>query len=259
MSEAEIDLVRRRLDADPDTNRWNDLRWVARTGSTNADLVELARSGATAPVVLVADHQTSGRGRLDRRWESPPGANLLVSVLLRPEGQPDRWGWVSAAVAVAAVDACHQLGVDVAVKWPNDLHHDGAKVAGLLAEAVTTPSALVVGLGVNVAWPAAADPELGATSLRALGAAGDRFDLLGELLPALDRRIDELARDQAGLVAAYRSRCSTLGERVRVDLVGGGEITGKAITVDDRGALLVDTGGTTEVVTVGDVHHLRPA
>ncbi len=252
MSDADLDAVRQGLGSR--VERWPDVRWVDETGSTNADLAVLARAGHRAPVVLVADHQTNGRGRLDRRWESPPGANLLVSILLDADGAPAAWGWRPAAVAVAAAAACRTAGVEVDIKWPNDLHHGGAKLAGLLAEAVTATRTLVVGIGINVGWPDPPAAELGATSLRALGSSVDRPTLLAELLLQLDRW---WSADPASLATVYRERCTTVGCAVRVELVGGGELRGRAIGIDDAGALLVQVGVSVEVVTVGDVFHLR--
>ena len=242
--------------------RFADIDWVAETGSTNADLVAAARDGRAGPTVLVADHQTGGRGRLDRRWQSPPATNLLVSLLLAPMGEPETWGDHAAAVAVAAVDTCRQLGVAADLKWPNDVVVGDHKLAGLLAEAVTGVGRLVVGLGLNVSWPHTVT-ELSATSLVAEGVAvgdqTDRVEVLGDLLVRLDGRLGALDAGRAAVVRdAYRARCATLGRPVRVELVGGGQVVGRALEVDDAGALVVDDGRQRVVVTVGDVFHLRP-
>ena len=113
------------------------MRHVEETGSTNADLVELADT-AEVGSVLVAGHQTAGRGRLDRRWDAPPGANLLMSVLLRPTGGPDRRSLITSTLAVAVVDALTDLfdlqGPTVGIKWPNDVLIGGLKVGGILCE-----------------------------------------------------------------------------------------------------------------------------
>src|SRR3954467_10569212 len=112
---------------------WN-VTWVAETGSTNADLVAAAMADAPDRTVLATDHQTAGRGRLDRRWDAPPGSNLLVSMLLRHV--PDDPHVLSQRVALAAVAACRrEADVQVTIKWPNDLLLDGAKLAGILAQA----------------------------------------------------------------------------------------------------------------------------
>ncbi|MEA3018492.1 MAG: BirA family transcriptional regulator, partial [Actinomycetota bacterium] len=143
-------------------SRFADLRWVDETGSTNADLLALARDGAPEGIVLVADHQTAGRGRAGRSWVAPPGSSLLLSVLVRPPASVA--GLSSMAIALAAADAVGDLaGFRPRLKWPNDLVWPGdgtapdRKLAGILAEA-HWPSehevAVVVGIGVNVNWPA---------------------------------------------------------------------------------------------------------
>src|SRR6516165_7996333 len=143
------------------------VHWFEEIDSTNSYLREQARQGAGEGLVAVADHQTAGRGRLDRRWESPPGANLLASVLLRPGCLADDLHLCSGAVALAAADSCAEVAdVEAVLKWPNDLLVGGSKLAGVLAEADFEGSRMrgvVVGIGVNVAWPGPA--EAGGTCL----------------------------------------------------------------------------------------------
>jgi len=258
---------------------FTDVRRFASIDSTNRYLLDEARAGAPAGVVAVADHQTAGRGRLGRTWEAPPGANLLLSVLLRPDLAPDQRHLATSAVALAAVDAVASLlvvpgGRDgrIGVKWPNDLvAPDGRKVAGVLAEADLDPSTpgtaapVVVGIGINVNWPAGdtdLPPELrgAAASLCQLtGAPVDREALLAALLAALGPRAAALstAPGRAGLAADLRSACTTLGTTVRVDLPGG-SFTGTATALTDDGHLVVDVDGTRRTVIAGDVVHLRP-
>lgn len=253
-------------------HRFHDLSWVASTGSTNADLLAHARAGR-GECALVADHQGAGRGRLDRRWEAPPGASLLLSVLVRPPFPATGPQLLSTAVALAAVAALDRLaGVPVGLKWPNDVVAPGAgadgrdlKLGGLLSELHTGDGgdAVVVGLGLNVAWAGVGfPPELAgtATSLDLLGASVDRSDLVVELLSELDG-LDRLAASPGAceqLLEDYRRRCVTLGRRVRVELPGT-EVVGTARDVDPGGALVVvDDDGTSRTVTVGDVVHLRP-
>jgi BirA family biotin operon repressor/biotin-[acetyl-CoA-carboxylase] ligase len=128
--------------------------------STQRYALDEARRGAPARLVAVADHQSAGRGRLGRRWEAPPGSNLLMSVLLRPTMPVEELHLCTVVVALAALDACASVaGVDAELKWPNDLMVGDRKLAGVLAEAVAgTPpgppiAAVVVGIGVNVRWP----------------------------------------------------------------------------------------------------------
>ncbi len=240
--------------------------WVAETGSTNADLLEQA--GAAAPgavAVLGADHQRSGRGRRDRRWESPPGSNLLLSLLLWPTLPPADWVAYIAAVSIAVVDTARALGAEVGVKWPNDVvDAEGAKLAGVLTEVAgptsrRTESALVVGVGFNVGWPTADEGPPGSTSLAALlGAAPDRQAVLIDLLQRLDPALAALGRGElAALRAAHRERCLTLGRSVRVELADGTAIEGVASDLTATGQLIIESGGEQRIVTVGDVHHLR--
>lgn len=212
------------------TGRFADVRRFAEVDSTNRVAADLARAGAPDGVVVVADHQTAGRGRRGRSWESPPGASLLVSVVLRPAPP-----LVTLAAGVAAADACEAVTpVRVALKWPNDLLTGDAKLGGILSEAVG--DAVVVGLGVNLAWA----PD-GATRL---GPGVDRAALLDAYLRGLDEPGDVLAR--------YRPRCSTIGRRVRVELPAG-TVEGMAEAVDDAGRLVVDG----RAIPAGDVVHLR--
>lgn len=211
-------------------SRFADVRWFAEVDSTNRVAAELARDGAADGVVVGADHQTAGRGRRGRTWESRPGSALLVSVVLRPVPP-----LVTLAAGVAAADACRDVaGVDVALKWPNDVLTADGKVGGILSEMVG--DAAVVGLGLNLAWA----PEGAAR----LGPAVDRDNLLRAWLAGLDEPGDVLAH--------YRALCSTLGRRVRVEGPAG-SVEGVAEDVDGAGRLIVDG----RPVAVGDVVHVR--
>ena len=273
--------------------RFADVRWSAATGSTNADALALGRDGAPEGIVVVADHQSAGRGRRDRTWVAPPRGSLLVSVLLRPPARVA--GAASLAAAVAMVEAVERIaGVTPGIKWPNDLviaTADGdRKLAGLLAEAdwpagstisggYRAPAAhdravVVVGVGLNVSWPVMADdpgdgdaaiePALAevaglATALNWLGAEVDRVDVLVAFLRGLEDRYAALVSDGPdALLAAWRERSATLGRRVRVDL-GTDEVEGTAVDVTGDGHLVVETpDGDRRTLAVGDVVHLRP-
>jgi BirA family transcriptional regulator, biotin operon repressor / biotin---[acetyl-CoA-carboxylase] ligase len=221
---------------------------VEETGSTNADVLARARAGEPAGLVLVARHQTAGRGRLDRRWEAPAGANLLVSILFRPDGPPPTWHRYTTAVAVATVEACAAFGVDAQIKWPNDLVVGDDKLAGILAES-DPDGALVVGLGCNVGWPRPGEyPD--ATSLAAQGASVTPEQLLDGMLP----RVDEHAPD---LHDRYVRWCATLGRVVRLELPDGEIIEAIAHDIDADGRLVVEVGGARRAFTVADVVHVR--
>ena len=253
--------------------RFEDLRWVESTGSTNADLVAAAKAGS-GECALVADHQSAGRGRLDRRWEAPPGASLLMSILVRAPFPAAGPNLLSSALAVAAVDALRsQAGLDVGLKWPNDIVAPGAgrggqdlKLGGLLAELHSGggAEAVVLGVGINLAWKDVGFPEelrASATAVDLLGGSVDRTELVVGVLRAMDG-VGELAHSASAcemLAQSYGERCVTLGRRVRVELPRG-ELVGRAVRLDPTGALVVgDDSGVEHTVTVGDVVHLRPA
>ena len=215
---------------------------VEETGSTNADLLSAAAAGAPDRSVLVARHQTAGRGRLDRRWEAQPGANLLVSLLFREI--PESPHVLTQRVGLAALAACQRVGgVKPTLKWPNDLLLHGAKLAGILAQAkLGAQPAVVVGIGINVGWA----PEGSAR----LGDAVDPLDLLAAMLSAYD----ELPAD---VWMRYRENLGTLGRSVRVE-VADGMVEGRALDVESDGRLVVvDDCGITHRFSVGDIVHLR--
>jgi BirA family biotin operon repressor/biotin-[acetyl-CoA-carboxylase] ligase len=245
---------------------FSGLQVVSRTGSTNADLLAAAGSGAPAGAVLVAEEQTSGRGRLDRSWHSQPGAALTFSVLLRPAGVPAASrGWLPLLTGVAAATALRaSTGLDISLKWPNDVLCGGAKLAGILAE--QAGGAIVVGIGLNVSASQDELPAALATSLTLQGAAcPDRQELLTAILRELEHwylRWAQGARpgdaDSSGLRPEYLRWCGTIGQDVRVELPGGGILTGRACDIDQVGQLLVSEGGSVRAVSAGDVVHVRP-
>jgi BirA family transcriptional regulator, biotin operon repressor / biotin---[acetyl-CoA-carboxylase] ligase len=214
---------------------------LVETGSTNSDLLGEA-DRLPDRTVLVADHQTAGRGRLDRRWDAPPGANLLVSILFRDV--PDVPNELTRRLGLAVVRAVDALGVGGAgLKWPNDVLLDGAKLAGILAQR-HADGAVVVGVGLNVGWAPVGAARLG----------GGRTP--AHVLRAVLTAYDELPADIAD---EYRSRLVTLGMRVRVERPTD-VLVGTAIDVEPDGRLvLLDECAVTHRVDVGDVVHLRPA
>lgn len=232
---------------------------VDEVDSTNRVMLDRAREGAPHGLVLVAGHQTAGRGRLDRRWEAEPGAALLVSVLLRPALDAARLHLLTMAAALAAAEACADLGAaDVRLKWPNDLvvERDGhtRKLAGLLAESIIEGdrvATVVVGLGLNLRTGGLPD---GAIALDEMAPAVERDLVLAGWLRRFDALLDDL--DVDALLTAYRTSCVTLGHAVHVDLPNGA-IDGIAYDVADDGRLVIDVGGDRVSVAVGDVTHVR--
>lgn len=242
------------------------IRRVASTGSTNADVAAEARAGAAEGFAVVADHQSAGRGRLDRRWEAPAGAALAVSFLLRPTEVPAaRWPWLPLLTGVACVEAVERVtGVTTVLKWPNDVLIGGLKLAGILVERVDTPAgaAAVVGVGLNVSQSATELPP-NAVSLTTAGVVDPSrdavLDELGARLAAWYQRWRAAAgRPKDGLAAAYVRRCATLGQLVRLELPGGEHRHGRAVDVDESGRLVLDTADGLTAVSAGDVVHLRP-
>jgi BirA family biotin operon repressor/biotin-[acetyl-CoA-carboxylase] ligase len=262
--------------------RFADVRWEKETGSTNVDAMALARHGEPEGIVLVADHQTAGRGRAGRSWVAPPDASLLLSILLRPPAPVIEL--VTMAVAVSAAAAIESIaGFAPGLKWPNDLVWPGdgsgrdRKLAGILAEAdwpVTAPisagwrdpashdrTAVVVGIGINVSWPEELPADLADIAVainHVTDGPVDREDLLIALLTELGPRYGELVRgDRSRVLGEWRERSATLGRSVRVDL-GSDDIEGKAVDVTDQGHLVVETlEGARRELAVGDVVHLR--
>ncbi|MEU9974750.1 biotin--[acetyl-CoA-carboxylase] ligase [Streptomyces sp. NPDC051014] len=255
-----------------DGGLYRDIEVVERTGSTNSDLVARAEAeGAVEGTVLVAEEQTSGRGRLDRRWTAPPRSGLFFSVLLRPAGVPvARWGWLPLLTGVAvATGLARVAGVDTALKWPNDLlvtvGGEERKAGGILAERAGE-DAVVVGVGINVSLGAAELPVPQAGSLALAGAVStDRDPLLRAVLRSLEDwygrwRAADGDPAASGLQETYAAGCATLGRTVRAELPGDRALVGEAVAIDGDGRLVIATkDGVQEPVGAGDIVHLRPA
>jgi BirA family biotin operon repressor/biotin-[acetyl-CoA-carboxylase] ligase len=244
---------------------WRRLDVVTATASTNGDLAARAMAGEDIDgAVLIAEHQTAGRGRNGRDWSAAPRAQILLSVGVAADAVPTHvWGWLPLAAGVAVTDAVSVVtGVEATLKWPNDVLAGGGKLAGILSEAVTTQTRIVVGIGLNVTLRSAEVPGVDIASLLELGVEEpDRERLVRQLLLELGARVADWR--QAGsaspkLIADYRSRSATIGSRVRATLPGGGQVVGQALDIDEQGRLLIDDGGETVAVSAGDVVHLRP-
>jgi BirA family transcriptional regulator, biotin operon repressor / biotin---[acetyl-CoA-carboxylase] ligase len=245
---------------------WQTVDVLPEAGSTNQVVAERSRAGEPEGVVVVAEHQTAGRGRLLRRWVAPPRSSLLLSVLLRPDSvSAGRWPWLPLLAGVAVHDSVADVaGVDARLKWPNDVLVGGRKVAGVLVERVDADAgpAAVIGIGLNVSLGPSELPTESSTSLAIAGAATtDRATILVELL----RRLESRYRDwtgaggdpDTGLRADYIAACDTVGRDVRVELPDGSALVGRALGVDAQGRLEVDADGERRAVGAGDVVHLR--
>jgi BirA family biotin operon repressor/biotin-[acetyl-CoA-carboxylase] ligase len=254
------------------TDGWGPVAVLPATGSTNADAAEQAREECPEGFTVVADEQSSGRGRLDRSWESPSGAGLAMSVVLRPSAPSATWGWVPLLAGVAVVDALARQGMVARLKWPNDVVVDGAaldggpgprKLGGLLVERVAEADALVVGIGINTDLTAEELPVPRATSTRLEGVDVARERLLVDILDELRSRQTAWVAGagdarRTGLLEAYAQRCLTIGREVHVHLPGGTVLRGVAQSVDDSGRLVVrGDDGALSPVSAGDVEHVR--
>jgi BirA family biotin operon repressor/biotin-[acetyl-CoA-carboxylase] ligase len=270
------------------------VHYAAQAGSTNDIALAAGRRGAAAGLVVITEEQTAGRGRLQRRWEAPPGSSLLISMLFRPPAPFARTAARMTMICGLALAAAvrQAAGVEARIKWPNDLIVDvpgryappgdgsegegpaaegatagWAKLAGMLSEIGLSPEGvpafLVVGIGLNVNVPAPVLPSLGpnATSLLALGGRPvDRAAVLDALLGEIEWRHAALARGDDPL-ADWRAALAWMGEPVVVRAPGDPDhpVVGRAVGVDEEGALLVRLpGGEARRFTAGDVS-LRPA
>ena len=235
-----------------------DVEYHDSTDSTNERARELAGEGAD-DVVVLADGQTGGRGRLDREWSSPSGG-IYLSIVCRPDLPPAQVPVYTLASAVAAAEAVRAAGVDAEIKWPNDLlvptrDGDTRKLVGVLTEMegeADCVSWVVVGVGLNANVDVDAVPETATTMCEQIGDV-DRADLTRRLL----ERFDELRADPESVLPAWRELSSTLGRQVRVETPDG-EVVGEAVDVAFPGTLVIETESGEERVSAGDCEHLRP-
>ncbi|MBU3706815.1 MAG: biotin--[acetyl-CoA-carboxylase] ligase [Mycobacterium sp.] len=260
----DVDGVRRDLVGPDRPLRRLDV--VESTGSTNADLLAHHAAGKDiGGMVLVAEHQSAGRGRHGRSWSTPPRSQIALSLGVDATELPTHaWGWLPLLTGVAVADAVEATtGIAPGLKWPNDIQVGEGKLGGILAEMASPNPVIVVGLGLNVSMTADEAPDERATSLLMLGSTMlDRSALLGSILAEWTARIDRwkiTAGEDSSLVADYRHRSVTLGRNVRALLPGDREITGTATDIDELGQLVIDTGSQNVAVSAGDITHLRPA
>lgn len=228
-----------------------DVEYHDSLPSTNARARDLAAEGES-DIVVLANEQTGGRGRLDRAWRSPPGG-VWLSILCRLDLPPAHAPVLTLAAAVAVTETAREHGVDAGIKWPNDVLVRDEKLAGILTEMegeADRVAWVVVGIGINV------DPEGlpdGATGLHAHTEEIDRRAFVQRLL----ERFDDLRTDPERALAAWREHALTLGRRVRVE-TGGETVVGTACAVEFPGTLVVGTGDEPVRVHAGDCEHLRP-
>ncbi len=229
--------------------------------STNDIAAQLAQTNATEGAIVTAEMQTRGRGRLGRQWFSPSRAGIYVSIILKPKFRPEAAPGLAVMTALALADAInkHTPG-EVKIKWPNDIHVNGRKVAGILTELSADRNKVdyvVVGVGINVNHkPEDFPPELKpiATSLRAINRRkAPRLELLRQFLTNFE---SEYLRYQKGQLSRSRKRIikysSLIGQNVKLSF-GNHIVEGKAVDIDATGALIIEKDGQRRVVTSGEV------
>ena len=220
---------------------------VESTGSTNADLLA---SDAPHGAVLIARHQSAGRGRRGRQWSAPADTQLIFSVLLRVT-DVERLGTLTLAAGLAVTDVI----APATLKWPNDVLIDGRKLCGILAEAASGPGGeftVVVGVGLNHLLTREQLPVPHATSLALEGVDVTRERLTVDVLTALAARLEQWRTNDPQLMADYRATCSSIGQDVRLEAPTG-NVEGTVIAVADDGRIIIDG----EAFAAGDVTHLR--
>jgi BirA family biotin operon repressor/biotin-[acetyl-CoA-carboxylase] ligase len=242
------------------TTRWlgHRVESYETTSSTNAVAKTLAAQGAAEGTLVIADEQTAGRGRLDRRWLAPPGTSLLFSLIFRPQLELARAVTLTMICGLGVRQAIRELtALPAQLKWPNDIVLHGHKAGGILTEAGSSGEHLdwvVVGIGLNVNLAVASLPaEFGATSLQhELGRPSSRAQLLQQTLLRIEQRYEKLQAGQSP-VREWSAALETLGRRVQLCTTRGA-VEGLAEAVDDQGALLLRLDdGQLRKVWVGDI------
>lgn len=240
--------------------------WIATTGSTNRDLADAARAGDPGGRLLVAEEQTSGRGRFERRWESPAGSSVAMSLLVRPTRPALDWGWLSLLAGMAVATGIEQAtGAEpgrVQLKWPNDVLVDERKICGILSERVDSGAGLdaaaVVGIGLNISLDEDELPVPNATSLALAGLSTDKTAVVAAICTEF-ARLYELWQRQGQVHDDYMRRCASIGTPLRVMVDEQTSVVGLGDHVDEFGRLVVRTGGRLQAFSAGDVFHLRLA
>ena len=239
--------------------------YLEQTGSTNADLLAKAQ-GLPEFYVVATDFQTAGKGRMDRSWEAKPGSSVMASILLRPQfSESSGIGWLSLLTALAISRSISALGPKPLIKWPNDVLIADKKVSGILAEAASDLSCVVIGFGINVNQSIQELPVETATSLSIETAqAVNRDQLLANVIENLKQLYSELvsaggSAEASGLRAAILDASATIGSQVSVEFPDGKKAFGLAKDIDATGRLVVETQSQTLTVSAGDVLHLRKA
>ena len=243
---------------------WQDsVLYFDSIDSTNTHAKALASQGAPQGTVLIADHQTGGRGRLGRSFLSPAGSGIYLSVILRPQCPPAQLMHLTCAAAVAMCGAVEKAaGFRPGIKWTNDLVFRGRKLAGILTELSITSAGLVdyavVGIGINCCpqsedFPEQIRPMAGSLAMAA-GKPIDRARVAAAMIDALYHMDRQLLSSKEAIMEHYRSDCITLGKDISLLKADGTVRYGTAVAIDDEGALAVRfTDGSTETINSGEI------
>ena len=240
---------------------WRDqIIWLDTIDSTNNYAKNLAKNGAPEGTVVIANHQTGGRGRLGRSFSSPAGMGIYMSILLRPDCLPEELMHLTCAAGVAAGDAIARIGCQMpSVKWTNDLVLQKKKLGGILTELSIDPSTrkvewAVIGIGINCCQrPADFPKEIRQIAVSLNISPSRRLQLISEIILSFYRLRPYLLVEKEGIMEDFRHRCITIGQEI--SLLRGTEVRhGKAIDVDDNGGLVVAfPDGHQETITSGEV------
>ena len=241
-----------------------NVRYFDSIGSTNNAALAWATSGAQDLSLVIADEQTAGRGRLDRKWFTPKGTALAFSLILRPTAEEQPYiTRITGLAALAVADTLRRRGIVSQIKWPNDILLNGRKVAGILVESVWSGEevdCLVIGIGVNVLKGAVPAEELllfPATSLEeSLGQDVERETVLRDILAGMIALRPHIGSDS--FISSWEKALAFRGEQVQVEQGNESPITGKLLGLEPDGSLrLNDETGKSITVRFGDVR-LRP-
>ena len=228
--------------------------------STNDEVVDLWRASSEQVVVLAANEQVAGRGRLQRAWSSPAGSCVAMSIAVPLDVVRQSEVEVSAVplyVGLCVMRALEHVGFSVGIKWPNDLVVVGAqgmllKLGGILVQ--LHEDLLIIGIGINVSLTQDELPIPTATSLNLLGCVVTREELIARIMS----EVSSLVTTSKGWLTDYRTHCVTIGQHVKVTQVTGATVEGFASDVDAHGQLMLETDGQSVAVSIGDVEHVRP-
>ena len=243
------------------------LRYFDEIGSTNTEALEWADQGAPEGALVVANHQTAGKGRWGRSWLSSPGSLLQFSLVLRPHTPVQGVGLLTTALGVACADVIESLArIPTTIKWPNDVNVRGRKLAGILIESKVQEAELevaIAGVGVNVNWQRSEVPDEIAERATSIAIESDqapsRIELLIAILASFESQYD-MVRDskRAGrVIDRATERSEVLGRNVTIRFADDSTLDGRAVRLLPDGALELEAGGTTRPIHVAEIAQLR--